>query len=86
MLKNYVSKIQELEGELLQLKNSNNRKHGFIDCADLDDDDDEFRSKNVLFPCSNEYSDYDCKIGAITGSYLKALFGFIDQGFIFSHT
>ncbi|XP_062097683.1 kinesin-like protein KIN-4C isoform X2 [Humulus lupulus] len=64
LLKNYVSKIQELEGELLQLKNSNNRKHGFIDCADSDDD--EFRSKNVLFPCSNEYSDYDCKIGDIT--------------------
>ncbi|KAF4360112.1 hypothetical protein F8388_015981 [Cannabis sativa] len=63
LLKNYVSKIQELEGELLQLKNSNNRKHGLIDCADLDDD--EFRSKNVLFPCGNEYSDYDCKIGDI---------------------
>ncbi|KAF4346427.1 hypothetical protein G4B88_018398 [Cannabis sativa] len=67
LLKNYVFRIQELEGELLQLKNSNSRKHGLIDCADDSDDpdDDEFRSKNVLFPCGDEYSDYDCKIGEI---------------------
>ncbi|XP_060963973.1 kinesin-like protein KIN-4C [Cannabis sativa] len=67
LLKNYVFRIQELEGELLQLKNSNSRKRGLIDCADDSDDpdDDEFRSKNVLFPCGDEYSDYDCKIGEI---------------------
>ncbi|PON91611.1 Kinesin-like protein [Trema orientale] len=65
LLKNYVSKIHELEGELLQLKNLNNSKHRLVDC--VDSDDDEIRSKNVLFPCSNEYSsDYDSKSGDIS--------------------
>ncbi|XP_050159290.1 kinesin-like protein KIN-4C isoform X2 [Malus sylvestris] len=59
LLKGYVSKIQELEGELLCLKNSNNSKHNrFVDCAD----DGGFRSKNILFPSINDYSsDYDTK-------------------------
>lgn len=65
LLKNYVAKIQALEGELLQLKNLNNSKQRLTDC--FDSDDEEFRSKNILFPCSNEYSsDYDCKGGDIS--------------------
>lgn len=88
MLKNYVSKIHELEGELLQLKNLNNTKHRLIDCGDSDDED--FHPKNGLFPSSNEYSsDYDSKGGDISGNIWKALlnlFDFIDQGFIYPRT
>ncbi|XP_030933548.1 kinesin-like protein KIN-4C [Quercus lobata] len=61
VLKNYASKIQELEGELLHLKNLNSSKRSrFVECADLDDDG--LHSKNELFPCTNEFSsDYDIK-------------------------
>ncbi|XP_062164836.1 kinesin-like protein KIN-4C [Alnus glutinosa] len=61
LVKNYVSKIQELEGELLHLKNLNSSKRRrSVDC--VDSDDDRFCSKNVLFPCTNEYpSDYETK-------------------------
>ncbi|KAL5559975.1 hypothetical protein UlMin_036186 [Ulmus minor] len=62
LLKNYVSKIHELERELLRLKSFNSSKRQVLECFDLDDE--EFRSKNVLFPCVNEYSsDYDSKTG-----------------------
>ncbi|KAM1427671.1 hypothetical protein ACFX1T_019751 [Malus domestica] len=66
LLKGYVSKIQELEGELLCLKKSNNSKHKrLVECAESDDD--SFRSKNILFPSINEYSsDYDTKAGDIS--------------------
>lgn len=64
MLKTYVSKIQELEGELLCLKNSQRRR--LVDC--VESDDDGFRSKNILFPCNNEYSsDFDTKVGDVSG-------------------
>lgn len=61
LVKNYVSKIQELEGELLRMKNLNSSKRSrFVDC--VESDDDGFRSKNALFPCTNEFSsDYDMK-------------------------
>ena len=74
MLKNYASKIQELEGELLHLKNLNSSKRSrFVECADLDDDG--LHSKNELFPCTNEFSsDYDIKAMNIPGSICKALF------------
>ncbi|XP_010254537.1 PREDICTED: kinesin-like protein KIN-4C [Nelumbo nucifera] len=46
LMKSYVSKIQELEGELLRLQNLNNRSSSrFIDCLDLEDDG--MRSKNA---------------------------------------
>ncbi|TQD89180.1 hypothetical protein C1H46_025263 [Malus baccata] len=61
-----LNSVQELEGELLCLKNSNNSKHKrFVECAESDDD--SFRSKNILFPSINEYSsDYDTKAGDIS--------------------
>ncbi|KAK9930271.1 hypothetical protein M0R45_027313 [Rubus argutus] len=63
MLKTYVSKIHELEGELLCLKNSQRRR--LVDC--VESDDDGFRSKNILFPCNNEYaSDFDTKVGDVS--------------------
>ncbi|KAL5777374.1 hypothetical protein ACOSP7_010300 [Xanthoceras sorbifolium] len=63
LLTTYVSKIQELEGELLRVKNSHNLKRSRAsDC--VDSDDDRFRSKNVLFPCLNEFSS-DCDTKAV---------------------
>ncbi|KAL2339996.1 hypothetical protein Fmac_007936 [Flemingia macrophylla] len=48
LLKSYVSKIQDLEGELLHLKTSNaTNSSRFDDCADSDDD--EYESKHTLF-------------------------------------
>lgn len=77
LLKSYVSKIQELEGELLCLKNINNSKHKkFVDC--VESDDDSFRPKNILFPSINEYSsDYDTKAGDIPGKIWITLCGFV---------
>ncbi|XP_027927136.1 kinesin-like protein KIN-4C [Vigna unguiculata] len=48
VVKSYVSKIQDLEGELLQLKTSSatNSSH-FVDC--FDSDDDGYGSKHALF-------------------------------------
>ncbi|XP_031248596.1 kinesin-like protein KIN-4C isoform X2 [Pistacia vera] len=63
LLKTYVSKIQELEGELLRVKNSYSSKRSrTADCVEFDDDG--FRSKNVLFPCLNEFSS-DCDTKAV---------------------
>jgi hypothetical protein len=74
LVKNYVSKIQELEGELLRMKNLNSSKRSqFVEC--VESDDDGFRSKNALFPCTNEFSsDYDMKVIDIPGSICKTLF------------
>ncbi|XP_029126715.1 kinesin-like protein KIN-4C [Cajanus cajan] len=48
LLKSYVSKIQDLEGELLNLKTSNaTNSSRFVDCADSDDDG--YESKHALF-------------------------------------
>ncbi|CAJ1974022.1 unnamed protein product [Sphenostylis stenocarpa] len=48
LLKSYVSKIQDLEGELLRLKTSNaTNSSRFIDC--VDSDDDGYGSKHALF-------------------------------------
>ncbi|KAG2698726.1 hypothetical protein I3760_07G163000 [Carya illinoinensis] len=58
LIKNYVTKIQDLEGELLRIKSSKSSQ--FVDCIDLDDDG--FCSKKALFPCTNEYPpDFDTK-------------------------
>ncbi|KAJ7958917.1 Kinesin-like protein [Quillaja saponaria] len=60
LMKSYVSKIQELEGELLRLKNMNTKCSQIVDCVDTDDDG--FRPKNALFACIKEYSsDSDAK-------------------------
>ncbi|KAL9330001.1 hypothetical protein ACSQ67_005004 [Phaseolus vulgaris] len=48
LLKSYVSKIQDLEGELLRLKTSNaTNSSRFVDC--FDSDDDGYGSKHALF-------------------------------------
>ncbi|KAL2317622.1 hypothetical protein Fmac_031498 [Flemingia macrophylla] len=61
LVKSYVSKIQEMEGELQRLKNSNTKSRHFVDW--VDSDDNGFQSKNALFPCGNEYSsDCDAKV------------------------
>ena len=67
-MKSYVTKIQDLEGELLHLKNLNNTKSSqFVDCADLDYDG--FRPKIGLFACDNDYSsDCDAKAADVPGS------------------
>lgn len=73
-MKSYVSKIQDLEGELIRLKRLNNKKSSrFVDW--VDEDDDGFRSKNALFACANDYSsDCDAKAVNLSGSMLKFLF------------
>ncbi|KAJ1416421.1 P-loop containing nucleoside triphosphate hydrolase [Sesbania bispinosa] len=65
LVKSYVSKIQDLEGELLRLKNSNGKSSHFVDW--VDSDDSGFQSKNALFTSGNEYSsDGDVKSVDIT--------------------
>lgn len=66
LLKTYLSKIQDLEGELFRLKNLSSKGSRLVDC--IDSDDDNFRPKGALFPCNNEYSsDYDSKAGDLSG-------------------
>ncbi|KAH0900169.1 hypothetical protein HID58_049737 [Brassica napus] len=55
LINNYVSKIQELEGELLHFKNLNPTNCQYSDS--IDPFDDGPRSSNVLFPSSNELAD-----------------------------
>ena len=76
-MKSYVSKIQDLEGELLRLKNSNNTKSSrFVDWVDLDDNG--FQSRNAIFACGNEYSsDCDAKAEEIPGSILEFVFDYV---------
>ncbi|XP_038896818.1 kinesin-like protein KIN-4C [Benincasa hispida] len=61
LVKSYVSKIQELEGEVLRLQSFKSSKHSrYVDL--VESDDDRPQSSNILFPCSNEYSsEYDPK-------------------------
>ncbi|KAG6784349.1 hypothetical protein POTOM_010040 [Populus tomentosa] len=55
LVKKYVSKIQELEGELLRLKNMSNSKCiQFVDY--INSDDERFGSKNALLQSLNEFS------------------------------
>ena len=55
LVKTYVSKIQELEGELIHLQNLNSMKSGgFPDSSDVDDE--VLPSKNTRFPCFDEIS------------------------------
>ncbi|XP_054788474.1 kinesin-like protein KIN-4C isoform X2 [Prosopis cineraria] len=63
LVKSYVSKIQELERELLRLKSLNNKKSSrYVDW--IDEDDDGFRSKNAVFACGGGYSP-DCDAKAV---------------------
>ncbi|XP_058747789.1 kinesin-like protein KIN-4C isoform X2 [Vicia villosa] len=59
LMKSYVSKIHDLEEELLRLKNLNVKSSNFPDWADSDDL--EFQSKSGLFAGGNEYSS-DCDV------------------------
>lgn len=69
MVKSYVSKINDLEGELLHLKNLNVKSSHFVDW--VDSDDLGLQSKNGLFAGGNEYSsDCDVKPVDITGNIL----------------
>lgn len=71
LVKKYVSKIQELEGELLHIKSlKKTSNHQFSD----DSYDDGPRSNNVLFPSSNESSDCEDKVIDVTGWYLNCCF------------
>lgn len=70
LLKSYVSKIQDLEGELLRLKTSNaTSSRRFVDF-----DDDGYGSKNALFKHDEFSSDCDGKAVDISGSTLENLF------------
>ncbi|PKI73113.1 hypothetical protein CRG98_006521 [Punica granatum] len=53
LIKNYVSKIQELEGELLRLQNLHHSKHRVTEWTDSDDDG--LNVKNESFTCLNEF-------------------------------
>ncbi|KAK7282893.1 hypothetical protein RIF29_12000 [Crotalaria pallida] len=65
LVKSYMSKIQELEGQLLRFKTSNSaNSRRLVDC--VDSDYDGYLSKNVLFSCGNDFpSDYDAKAGEV---------------------
>ncbi|CAH8362049.1 unnamed protein product [Eruca vesicaria subsp. sativa] len=58
LINNYVSKIQELEGELLHFKNLKNLSN----CQYTDSYDDGPRTSNVLFPSSNELLECEDKV------------------------
>ncbi|KFK27870.1 hypothetical protein AALP_AA8G439800 [Arabis alpina] len=61
LVKKYVSKIQELEGELLHIKSL--KKSSNCQYSDSTDSyDDGPRSNNVLFPSSNDSSDCEDKV------------------------
>lgn len=63
LLKTYVSKIQELEGELLHLRRTNTSKRNeLIDYLDLDD--------NALHPKSGLFLESDSKSAEVTGKLL----------------
>ncbi|MED6197786.1 Kinesin-like protein KIN-4C [Stylosanthes scabra] len=64
LVKSYVSKIQDLEGELSRMKNATTKPNHFIEW--VDSDDIGFQSKNSLFACGNEYSSDDAKSADIT--------------------
>ncbi|KAK7311684.1 hypothetical protein RJT34_09974 [Clitoria ternatea] len=65
LLKSYVSKIQDLEGELLRLKTSNVTNSRCL--VDSDYDDDGYGSKHALFGHGNELSsDCDSKAADIS--------------------
>lgn len=83
LVKSYVSKIQELEGEVLRLQSFNSSKQNRY--ADLVESDDERpHSSNILFPCSNEYSsDYDPKAVDISGEY-ENFYGLCGNFFVLS--
>jgi len=71
LVNKYVSKIQELEGELLHIKNlKKTSNHQYSD----DSYDVGPRSNNVLFPSSNESSDCEDKVMDVTGWYLNCCF------------
>lgn len=59
LVKSYVSKIHDLEGELLRLKNLNVKSSNFVDW--VDSDDLGLQSKTGLFGDGNEYSS-DCDV------------------------
>lgn len=68
LINKYVSKIQELEGELLHIK-SLKKVSNFKYSNSIDSYDDGPRSSNVLFPSSNESSDCEDKVIDVTGWY-----------------
>ncbi|OMO50768.1 hypothetical protein CCACVL1_30271 [Corchorus capsularis] len=57
LMKSYVSKIQELEGELIRLKSLNSSKRSRF--SDFVDSDDDGIPKNSLFSCGNDYLSSD---------------------------
>ncbi|QHN92582.1 Chromosome-associated kinesin [Arachis hypogaea] len=65
LVKSYVSKIQDLEGELLRLKNSSKTPNHLVEW--VDSVDSGFPSKNS-FACGNEFSSDDAKSADITGN------------------
>ncbi|KAI7731992.1 hypothetical protein M8C21_030180 [Ambrosia artemisiifolia] len=63
LLKTYVTKVQELEGELLRLRRINTSKRSeLIDYMDLDD--------NVLHPKSSLFPESDLKAAEVAGKLL----------------
>lgn len=69
-----MSKIQELEGELLRLKKlSNSKRNQFVDYVDSDDDDG-LSVKNNLLPSLNELSaNSNTKAEDISGDICETL-------------
>lgn len=66
-MKNYVSKIQELEGELLHLQSLKRpQRGGSVDCSDSEND--QFCSKSAIASlrdfssCESKVVDVACKI------------------------
>ncbi|KAK2430062.1 hypothetical protein P8452_43525 [Trifolium repens] len=57
LVKSYVSKIHDLEGELTRLRNLNVKSSNFVDW--VDSDALELQSKNGLYAGGNEYSSMD---------------------------
>ncbi|KAG2263596.1 hypothetical protein Bca52824_070675 [Brassica carinata] len=65
LINKYVSKIQELEGELLHVR-SLKKVSNYQYSESIDSHEDGPRSSNVLFPSSNESSDCEDKVIDVT--------------------
>ncbi|KAJ4900353.1 P-loop containing nucleoside triphosphate hydrolases superfamily protein [Raphanus sativus] len=65
LINKYVSKIQELEGELLHVR-SLKKVSNYQYSESVDSHEDGPRSSNVLFPSSNESSDCEDKVIDVT--------------------
>lgn len=89
LVKSYVSKIQELENELLHLKSLNSSKHTNFVVDGTDFDDDGLHAKNAYFRSLHELSSTCDTKGADSSSNIHEMLVYLFlwfAGYFFSRT